>query len=154
MTNSYTRPSITTAGAQKVIAGGIRKAEELGVPMVIAVVDESGILKAFARMEGTPLMSVEVAQAKAYTAAASGLDTHSLWNFVAAEPQLLASLPSRPGMAIFGGGLPLVVDGATVGAVGASGGSLDQDALVAAAAVAALSVTEPAGAGHRTGEDS
>jgi uncharacterized protein GlcG (DUF336 family) len=138
MSDIYTRPSISLAGAEKVIAAGIAKADAINVPMVVVVVDESGVLKAFARMDGSPLMSVDVARSKAHTSAATSFDTHSLWEYVAAEPQLLASMPAQPGMAIFGGGVPLVLDGATVGAVGASGGSHDQDAAVAEAAAAAL----------------
>jgi uncharacterized protein GlcG (DUF336 family) len=139
MSDSYRRSSISAAGAQRVIAAGIAKAEEIGVPMVLAVRDESGILKALARMDGSPLMSVEVAQAKAHTAAATSFDTHGLWDYISNEPQLLASMPSQPGMAIFGGGVPLIEDGVAIGAVGASGGSHDEDASVAEAAAAALS---------------
>jgi uncharacterized protein GlcG (DUF336 family) len=139
MSDSYERRSISAAGAERVIAAGIAKAEAIGVPMVIAVRDESGILKALMRMDGSPLMSVEVAQAKAHTAAATSFDTHGLWEYISSEPQLLASMPAQPGMAIFGGGVPLIEAGTAIGAVGASGGSHDEDATVAEAAAAALS---------------
>jgi uncharacterized protein GlcG (DUF336 family) len=112
--------------------------------MVITVVDESGIPKAMLRMDGSPLMSVKVSQAKAYTAAATSFDTLGLFDYIAQEPSLLASMPAQPGMAIFGGGVPLMEDGVMIGAVGASGGSQAQDASVAQAAAAEIAGTQAA----------
>jgi len=68
MAQTYEKPSITAELAEEIIKAAAGKAEEIGVPMVIAVVDESGILKAFRRMDGAALLSVDIAQNKAYTA--------------------------------------------------------------------------------------
>ena len=132
------KESISAAGAQQVIAAAVAKANEIGVPMVIAVVDESARLKAFLRMDGSLLASVEVAQHKANTATSFGLAT-DLWYSVAKEdPPLLHGLATIPNFMMLGGGKPLVSNGAPVGAVGVSGGTYQQDTEVAQAGAAAL----------------
>ena len=133
------KESISAAGAQQVIAAAVAKANEISVPMVIAVVDESARLKAFLRMDGSLLASVEVAQHKANTAASFGLAT-DLWYSVAKEdPPLLHGLATIPNFMMLGGGKPLISDGAPVGAIGVSGGTYQQDTEVAQAGAAALS---------------
>ena len=132
------KESISADGAQQVIAAAVAKANEIGVPMVIAVVDESARLKAFLRMDGSLLASVEVAQHKANTAASFGLAT-DLWYSVAKEdPPLLHGLATIPNFMMLGGGKPLISDGAPVGAIGVSGGTYQQDTEVAQAGAAAL----------------
>ena len=73
MGDTFSKASISTELAHRMIAAAEAKASELGVPMNIAVVDESGVLKAFSRMDGAALLSVQIAQDKAYTAAGFGL---------------------------------------------------------------------------------
>jgi uncharacterized protein GlcG (DUF336 family) len=106
--------------------------------MVIAVVDEGGVLKAFSRMDGAPLLSVEIAKDKAYTAVAFGIPTHEWFNFIKDDPPLLHGITKTPRLIVFGGGYPIQSEGSVIGAVGVSGGHYSQDMQVAEAGLAAL----------------
>jgi uncharacterized protein GlcG (DUF336 family) len=75
MAATFERPSVTTELARAMIDAAEKKAAEMGHPFVIAIVDDSGVLKAFSRMDGAALVSVQVAQDKAYTAVGFGLAT-------------------------------------------------------------------------------
>jgi uncharacterized protein GlcG (DUF336 family) len=135
---TLTRTSITAEAAFEAIRAAERKAAELKTPMVIAVVDESGVLKAFTRMDGAPLLSVDIAKDKAYTAAAYGIATHVWFDFIKDDPPLLHGIVKTPRLTVFGGGYPIELDGAVIGAIGVSGGHYKQDMEVAEAGVAAL----------------
>jgi uncharacterized protein GlcG (DUF336 family) len=104
------------------------------------VADAAGELKAYARMDGAPLLSVRIAQDKAWTAAAFGLPTDAWWNLVKDEPPLLHGIVKTDRLIIFGGGLPLIVEGRVVGGIGVSGGSAEQDRAIAAAGAAVVGV--------------
>ena len=113
-------------------------AEEAGGAFTIAVVDESGVLKALHRMDGAPLVSVQVSQDKAYTAIGFGIPTHGWHEFIKDDPPLAAGAPTGiDRLVIFGGGYPIVHDGAVVGGVGVSGGHYSQDMAVAEAGLSA-----------------
>ena len=133
-----TRQTITADGARAMIAAAEAKAREIGVPEAIAIVDESGVLKAFHRMDGAILLSVGIAQDKAYTAAAFGAPTHALFDFIEDDPMLLAGAPQLPRVVVLGGGYPITRDGAIIGGIGVSGGHYTQDMEVAQAGLAAL----------------
>jgi uncharacterized protein GlcG (DUF336 family) len=135
---TVTKASITAEAAGDVVKAAMAKAAEVGVPMVIAVVDESGVLKAFTRMDGAALLSVGIAQDKAYTAAAFGISTDAWFDFIKNDPPLLHGIVKTPRLVVFGGGYPLQVDGGVVGAIGVSGGHYAQDMVVAQAGVAAF----------------
>lgn len=135
---SVGRESVTLAAAQAMIAAGMARAREIGVSMAIVVVDESDILKAFVRMDGNSLASIELVMEKAYTAAAFRAPTHVLAERNAADPVRLASLLKAPRVSFLGGGYPIMSSGAVVGAIAAGGGSPQQDMEVAEAALAAL----------------
>jgi len=138
METSITKRSISLEAAEKAIEGAAAKAREMGAPMVIAVVDESGVLKAFTRMDGAPLLSVDIAKDKAYTAVAFGIPTHEWFNFIKDDPPLLHGIIQTPRLIVFGGGYPIAVDGAVIGGIGVSGGHYTQDMQVAEAGLAAL----------------
>jgi uncharacterized protein GlcG (DUF336 family) len=138
MAKTTTKSSITSEGAEAVLKAAAAKAEAMGIPMVIAIVDESGVLKAFQRMDGAPLLSVELATDKAYTAAAYGFPTHGWFDFIKDDPPLLHGIIKTPRLIVFGGGYPITVDGAVVGGIGVSGGHYKQDMEVAEAGLAAL----------------
>lgn len=123
--------------ALRLVAAARRNAEELGVGMSIAVVDEGGNLKAFARMDDAELAGVELAKDKAYTALANSAATHEL-AAQAAPGGPLFGLHALVGgrYVIFGGGIPLRRDGRVVGAIGVSGGAVEQDVACASAGVA------------------
>jgi len=133
-----TKQGISLAGAQALVAAAESKARELGVPMAICIMDESGVLKAFARMDGNSLASIELVQAKAFTSAAFRTPTHILAERNAADPTRVASLPNFPNVTFLGGGYPISAGGAVVGGIGVGGGSAQQDQEVAEAALAAI----------------
>ena len=138
MPTSFDKSSITLEAAHQAIAAAAAKAEEIGVPMSIAVVDPDGTLKAFSRMDGAALLAVRVAQQKAWTAISFGVPTLGLWEFIKEDPPLLHSLPHQEDMILFGGGSPINVDGKMIGGIGVSGGHYTQDQECADAGLAAL----------------
>jgi uncharacterized protein GlcG (DUF336 family) len=129
--------SVDLADARQIISAGERKAKELGVPYSIAVADASGGLVAHVRMDGAWLGSVDIAINKAWTARAFDMSTEDLSHLTQSGQQgfgLNTTNDSR--VVIFGGGVPIKRDGVVIGAVGASGGSVEQDVAVAKAAIA------------------
>jgi len=133
-------PKLTLEGAELVLAAAQARAVEIKVPMDIAVVDDGAHLLAFARMDGAKLSSVEIAIRKAQGAAIRRLPTAPARtgeevNVVLSMGLALATegrqIPVR-------GGIPLLVDGVCVGAIGVSNGTEDQDVDVAQAGVRAL----------------
>lgn len=131
--------NIDIAEAEAVIAAATARAQEIGVPQNIAVVDAAGHLVAFRRMDGAKFTSIEIAMAKAYTAAGTRRQTAEIGP---------ATQPGQPGYGIHTllggrfttvpGGVPLVADGVTVGAIGVSSGTAAEDQLVAEAGAAAF----------------
>jgi uncharacterized protein GlcG (DUF336 family) len=128
--------SLTLAEARSLIAAGEKKAAELGIPYNIAVVDAGGGLIAHARMDGAWLGSIDISIHKAWTARAFDMATEDLAKMAqSGKPLFGIQNTNHEKVVIFGGGAP-VKDGDTViGAVGASGGTVDQDLKVAEAAV-------------------
>lgn len=139
MAKLFEKASVSTELARRMLVAGERKAEEMGHPFVIAVVDESGVLKAFSRMDGAALLSVQVAQDKAYTAAGFGMSTDGWYDFIKDDPPLAAGAAAGiDRLVVFGGGYPIVIDRHVVGGVGVSGGHYRQDMEVAQAALTAI----------------
>ena len=138
MTKTVQKLSISQAACDRLIEAASVKAGEIGQPMVIAVVDDGGALKAFRRMDGAPLLSVEIATNKAYTAASFGIPTHGWYDFIKNDPPLLHGIVHTNRLVVFGGGYPIMEDGQMVGAIGVSGGHYHQDMQVAEAALEAL----------------
>lgn len=136
--NALTRLTISEAAADKAIAAATAKAREIGVPMAISIVDESGTLKAFRRMDGAALLSVDIATNKAYTAVSFGIPTHGWYEFIKNDPPLLHGIVHTPRLIVFGGGFPIAEDGKTIGGIGVSGGHYEQDMIVAQAGLDAL----------------
>jgi uncharacterized protein GlcG (DUF336 family) len=139
MAQTFGKSSITSEAAHQVIAAAEAKASEMGKPMVIAVVDDGGVLKAFSRMDGAALLSVQVAQDKAYTAVGFGMPTHDWHGFIKDDPPLAdGATTGIDRLVIFGGGYPITVEGQVVGGIGVSGGHYSEDQEVAEAGLAAL----------------
>jgi uncharacterized protein GlcG (DUF336 family) len=128
---------VSASFATRLIEAAKRKAEEIGKPMVIAIVDQAGNLKEFLRMDGAPLLSIEIATNKAYTAAAFGISTGTWFNFIKDDAPLALGIPHTPRLVIFPGGFPIQVDGSVVGGIGVSGGHYSDDSTVAVAALEA-----------------
>jgi uncharacterized protein GlcG (DUF336 family) len=137
MTKAFERHSITLDAADRVASAAIEKAKEIGAPIVVSVLDESGILKAFRRMDGAPLMSIDVADRKAYTAL-FGLPTSEFFQSIKDDPALIAGVPHIPRITVFGGGLPIRDGDRVIGAIGVSGATTEQDILCAQAALATI----------------
>jgi uncharacterized protein GlcG (DUF336 family) len=130
---------ITLAQAQVVLKAALAKAEAIKIPMNIAVVDAGGNLKAFYRMEDAFLGSIDISIKKAVTARYFNMTTRALG--AAAQPgkPLYGIEVTNKGLVIFAGGVLLVDKNNTiVGAIGVSGGSVDEDESVALAGAAAL----------------
>ena len=139
MPQAFEKNSITAQTAQRMIEAAQRKADEIGQAMVIAVVDESGALKALLRMDKAPFLSIQVAQDKAYTAAGFGLPTDQWHEFIKNDPPLAAGATSGiDRLVIFGGGYPIKVADQIIGGIGVSGGHYTQDMEVARAGLAIL----------------
>jgi uncharacterized protein GlcG (DUF336 family) len=137
--HTFPKASISTEAARRAIEAAEAKAAEIEVPMDIAIVDDSGVLKAFSRMDGAPLISVQVAQDKAYTAAGFGLPTHGWHDFIKDDAPLADGAPAGiDRLVVFGGGYPLMVGDQLVGGIGVSGGHYSEDMAVAEAALATL----------------
>lgn len=116
------------ADARLLIEGAAEKAREIGVPMCIAITDESGNLIAFERMDGGKITSVTIAQDKSFTASAAKKATHE-YNAVNIPGKLAFGIHTEVGGRIssVGGGLPVIVDGEVVGGIGISSGTPQQD---------------------------
>ena len=131
-----TRPSVrlTHAGALVALAAAVRKAEEMGVPQNISIVDEGGNLLAFVRMDGAKLLSRETSLSKAISAASHRQPTSRL------DPALELKLAIAAGgrLTNLEGGLPIIIGGVCVGGIGVGSGKGSEDVAVAQAALAAL----------------
>jgi len=131
---------ITLDEAQSIITAAQEKAREIGQPMNVAVVDGGTNLKAFARMDDAWLGSISIAIDKGFTAAAFEMPTHDLAEMTQSGQPLFGLNTTNNGrIVIFAGGIPLTRNGDVVGAIGVSGGTVDQDQEVAEAGVAAFS---------------
>ncbi|MCY4516276.1 MAG: heme-binding protein [Acidimicrobiaceae bacterium] len=131
--------SITLAGARKALDAALAKADEMGLKFCIAVTDTSGEPVATARMDGAPRLSAGIALNKAYTVAGfGGMPSGNWWNLIKDEPALVHGITHTPRLIVFGGGVGIFVDGTLVGAIGASGGSADEDTEVAQVGADAL----------------
>ena len=125
--------------ARRAIAAAEAKADEIGQPMNIAVVDAGGNLVAHVRQDGAWLGSVDISISKAWTSRAFDISTKDLGDNAQPTQQFFGIHTTNGGrVAIFAGGIPLTRDGAVVGAVGVSGGSGAQDHSVAEAGAAAF----------------
>lgn len=130
---------LTLEGAQVALAAAMERAGAVGVDMDVAVTDSAGILLAFARMDGAKLTSVEIAINKAFTAACTRKGTHEYASVAGCGGGAFGIHASHGGrFSIFGGGVPIIVGGQCIGAVGCSSGSAEQDRDVAEAGVGAL----------------
>lgn len=134
----YEKPSITREIVMKMLDAACKKAEDLGVAVNVAVVDEGANLKGFVRMDGAALLSSEIAQNKAYTAAAFGIPTSEWYPLIEKEPSLLHGIVHTNRLTVFEGGIPLYINNQIAGGIGVSGGSAEQDGQIAAAGVEVL----------------
>src|SRR5258706_8636075 len=137
MTNVVKKHSISHELAQNMVDAALAKARELGVTENVAILDDGGNLKAFSRMDGASMPTIEIALKKAYTAL-FGVSTQDFFNFIQRDPSLLAGMPTLARVAAWGGGVPIKVDGEAVGAIGLSGAPTVQNDIDCAKAALAL----------------
>ena len=129
--------SLSLSDARRLIADGEKKAEELGIPYNIAVVDAGGSLISHVRMDGAWQGSIDISINKAWTARAFDMPTEDLAKAAQSGESLFGIHTTNDSkVIIFGGGVPVKVGDLVIGALGASGGTVEQDQKVAAAALA------------------
>jgi glc operon protein GlcG len=131
-----TSPSLklTIDGAMKLLDAAMAKARDMKVPECIAVVDAGGHLLAFARMDGAFALSIDTALVKAMTAASYGIPTGD----IAAGVDIKLAIATQGKRVNLPGGLPVIVDGHVIGAIGVGSGTGEQDREVAAAALGVI----------------
>jgi uncharacterized protein GlcG (DUF336 family) len=134
MADTASHLRLTHEGALNVVQAAVARAAALGVPQCIAVVDDRGRLLAFVRMDGAKFLSVQTAQRKAVTAA----DRRSASGGMDEGHDLRLALVTDGNLTNLKGGLPIMVDGQVLGAVGVSSGAGEEDLEVARAGVAAI----------------
>jgi uncharacterized protein GlcG (DUF336 family) len=135
--------TLSLAEARTVISAAERRAEEIGQPMNIAVVDAGGNLVSHVRMDGAWIGSIDISINKAFTSRAFDIQTKDLGDNAQPGNQFYGIHASNHGkIMIFAGGIPLTRDGKVFGAIGVSGGSGEQDQTVAEAGANALTGTD------------
>jgi len=140
MTITRALASITVSAAKTAVEAALACGRARGVAVVATVVDAGGALVAALRDDGAFAASVDISRDKAWTAATFGASTDALCEALAPREVLREGIALRPGVVLFGGGAPIVVDGRVVGGIGISGGSEDDDRACAAAGLVALGV--------------
>jgi uncharacterized protein GlcG (DUF336 family) len=131
--------SISEKQANVALAEARRIAAEIGVPMNIAVIDDGANLKAFTRMDGALLGSIDIALGKARTAALFGMTTEAIGEFCKPGGTSPGLELTNGGLVVFAGGVPIRnPQGRLLGAIGISGGAVTQDQEVAQAAATAV----------------
>ncbi|GLY09417.1 GlcG/HbpS family heme-binding protein [Pseudobacillus badius] len=127
--------TISSDLAEQMVQAAKGKAKELGIAVNVAIVDGGGNLLAFSRMDRAPLLSIEIAQDKAYTAAAFGRPTHEWYDVIKDKPSLKTGIVHTKRLTVFGGGYPVRCGEDLAGGIGVSGGSLEQDQACCEAAL-------------------
>ncbi|MEE2951938.1 MAG: heme-binding protein [Pseudomonadota bacterium] len=131
--------TLTLDDARKMVAAGEDKAREIGVPYNLAVVDAGGDLLLLVRMDGAWRGSVDIAINKAWTSRAFDMPTAKLSGMSqSGQPLFGIHATNDERVVVFGGGVPIESGGKIIGAVGASGGTVDQDVEIVTAAASAF----------------
>jgi glc operon protein GlcG len=131
--------ALSLNAAQRVAEAASSVARSKDIAACIAVCDPSGAAIVTMRMDGAPRLSAEVALNKAYSVAVfNGMPTDKWWPLLADDPALVHGFTHTDRLVVFAGGVPVLVDGEVVGAVGVSGGSSEQDRQIAQAGADAV----------------
>jgi uncharacterized protein GlcG (DUF336 family) len=125
--------------ANRALEAAIKKAEEIGTSMDIAIVDSGGNLKTFARMDGAWLGSIDISQKKARTARFFDMNSGDIGQLSQPGGPLYNIEHSNGGLITFPGGVPIKNGDTVIGAIGVSGSSVENDHTVAAAGASAVS---------------
>lgn len=125
--------------SRQMVDAAVAEASAMSVSVTVAAVDESGVVKELCRMDGAPLVSVQTALKKPYSAAAIGMPPDDFYTAIEADGAAALSFGARPGLALIAGGLPVLADGAVAGAIGVAGAMTGaEDRRIAEAAVRAV----------------
>ena len=139
MKKSISKESISYQLCNLMVGKAMQKAEELGIAISISIVDESGVVKFFNRMDYAPLISVDASRKKAITAVGYGIPTGDTWyQFIKDDPILSEGVDSFKDFTLIGGGSPVVIEDQVIGAIGISGGHYKQDEECVNAALSAI----------------
>lgn len=120
--------------AKKLLDKAENKAKETNIPVVIAIVDEGGNLIAQHKMDDALLISVSLSLNKAYTSVATKMSTENLSELILPGKPLY-TLENIKNITAVGGGIPIIINGNIIGAIGVSGGSVEEDILIAKSAL-------------------
>ncbi|XP_066918275.1 formaldehyde-sensing protein EfgA-like [Clytia hemisphaerica] len=129
---------INNQQAKMVMDAAIAKCKEIDVKMNVAIVDAGANLKAFARMDGAWLGSIDIAIKKAKTARCFDMPSAAIGQISQPNGELFNIEHSNGGLITFGGGIPIKYNGQVIGAIGVSGSSVANDVIVAEAGVAVI----------------
>jgi uncharacterized protein GlcG (DUF336 family) len=138
MTDTIPFLKLTNEGAHKILSAAVAKAAEMGVPQCISVVDPGGHLICFTKMDGAFVQSIDSSLRKAMTAASYGEPTGHMPEGV----DIKLAIATDGKRINLPGGLPIIVDGHVIGAIGVGSGTGAQDLEVANAGLAALESTQ------------
>jgi uncharacterized protein GlcG (DUF336 family) len=138
------RPSLSASAAERIERAAINEARGMSIPVTVVTVDESGVLKTLFRMDGAPLVSVQTAINKAYAAAAIGIPPDEFYSLIESDGAAVAEFATRPGLALIGGGIPVMAENKVAGAVGVAGAmTAAEDRRIAEVASAAALEASP-----------
>jgi uncharacterized protein GlcG (DUF336 family) len=133
---SELRPTLSALQARQIIDDALTQATTMGMFVSVAVVDESGVIKEFKRMDGAALVSVQSALSKAYAAAAIGMPPEEFFDSIESDRAAVIALVVHTRLALVAGGLPLVVNGDVAGAIGVAGAATgEEDRSIAEVAI-------------------
>jgi uncharacterized protein GlcG (DUF336 family) len=137
MSHVVSTQNISYPSAAALVSAVVDDARAQGISVCVSVLDRSGVLKAFAQMDGVSHIAVKACQAKAYSAL-MGIGSQQLGEAVSDNLPQLVSLASFDNVVMMGGGLPIIIEGEVVGAIGVGGSSVDVDVACAEKALASL----------------
>ena len=126
--HTFSKESISSSLSVAMIENAFAKAKELEMGIAVTIVDESGVIKAFHRMDNAPFIASDASRKKALTAVGFGMPTGDSWyGFIKDDPILMNGAGQLNDFILLGGGSPIMVNEKLVGAIGISGGHYKQD---------------------------
>ncbi|MCW4631448.1 MULTISPECIES: GlcG/HbpS family heme-binding protein [Marinomonas] len=138
LNKTITKQDLATQAALQLCSAAMDQAEKCGINICITIVNSSGRTLASAAMNNAPLLSQAISHKKAFTAASFGIPTKQWQERLAERNNTLLALQSEPDFTFLGGGIPILLQGIVIGAIGVSGGSEQQDIDCATIAINTL----------------
>jgi uncharacterized protein GlcG (DUF336 family) len=136
---TFVKQELTLDVCTKMLELANSKAQEIGIKIACTIVDSAANIKVFSRMDGAPLMATDISRKKAVTAVGFGVATGNDWmNFIKEDPILREGVHDIKDYMLLGGGIPILINGELVGAIGVSGAHYTQDETCCHAALSLL----------------